>query len=192
MSVQLPEVRGETVLAAVSSGLSSARARVRPEKPLRYELNVVAGDVAAMVASIGGWLFDRAMAGWRVSVAVDGCELESADERALWILGVKAVDPSMLWPSEADAVAMTAIGTGRVESDDPALRTPGDLVLYGPHPPRGAIRRLQYRPSAAASAYKAHALAVVDGCHDAVGAAETMFRFGNATGLLDADLVPVC
>jgi len=31
---------------------------------VRYRLDVVAADVADVVRFAGGWLFDRAMAGW--------------------------------------------------------------------------------------------------------------------------------
>ena len=35
---------------------------------MRYRLDVVAGSVVDVVRFAGGWLFDRAMAGWDVSV----------------------------------------------------------------------------------------------------------------------------
>lgn len=191
MSAQLSEERGDGDTLAVRF----ARPRVRPEKALRYELNVVAADVAEAVSGIGGWLFDRAMAGWRVSVAAG----EAGDERALRILGLKAVDLNGLWRSAAaDSVAMTAIGTSRLESGDHGLasRSPvGDVVYFGPHAPVGLgaqVQRIQYRPSAAALAFKAHALALAGGDPGSVGSGETLFRCGRSAGLFDADLVPVC
>ncbi|WP_458315581.1 hypothetical protein [Mycolicibacterium brisbanense] len=39
-----------------------SRPRARAAQALRYELNVLARDAADVVASIGGWLFDRRMA----------------------------------------------------------------------------------------------------------------------------------
>lgn len=192
MSAQLSEVRGGgNALGAVP--VPHSRPRVRPEKALQYELNVVAADVAGMVSGIGGWLFDRAMAGWRVNVAADDC----TDERALRILGLKAVDLNGLWRSAgADAVAMTAIGTDRLESDDLALRNPGgDVVYFGSHGPDhvgGPVHRVQYRPSAAALAFKAHALAVAGADPGSAGRVEALFRSGRSSGLLDVDLVPVC
>lgn len=190
MSAQLSEVRrsGDTLVVPF------ARPRVRPEKALQYELNVVADDVADVVSGIGGWLFDRAMAGWRVSVAAD----EVADERALRILGLKAVGLSGLWRSpEADAVVMTAIGTSRFESGDHGLtvRDPGgELVFFGTHGPEGVgvqVQPARYRPSAAALAFKAHALAVTGADPRSAAATETVFRCGQTAGLLDADLFPV-
>lgn len=191
MSAQLSEVRGGGDALAVPF----TRPRIRPEKALQYELNVVADDVADVVSGIGGWLFDRAMAGWRVSVAAD----EAGDDRALGILGLKAVGPSGLWRSaEADAVVMTAIGTSRFEPGDQGLtmRNPGgDVVFFGSRGPEGLglqLERARYRPSAAALAFKAHALAVAGVDPASADTVETLFRCGRSAGLLDADLVPVC
>ena len=55
---------------------------------MRYRLDVVAADVADVVKFAGGWLFDRAMAGWDVTVLV----ADHPDERPLQILGVQIVD----------------------------------------------------------------------------------------------------
>ena len=55
---------------------------------MRYRLDVVAADVADVVKFAGGWLFDRAMAGWDVTVLV----ADHPDERPLQILGAQIVD----------------------------------------------------------------------------------------------------
>jgi hypothetical protein len=55
---------------------------------MRYRLDVVATDVADAVRFAGGWLFDRAMAGWDVTVLV----ADHPDERPLRILGVQILD----------------------------------------------------------------------------------------------------
>ncbi|MED5811756.1 hypothetical protein VST63_05230 [Mycolicibacterium sp. 050232] len=190
MSAQLSEVRGGDTLA-----VPFGRPRVRPSKVLQYELNVVAVDAADTVASIGGWLFDRAMAGWQVNVAVE----EGGDGSALRILGLKAVGLNALWRSvESDSVAITAIGTSRVESGDHGLtlRDPvGDVVFFGSRAPdgfEGQIQRVQYCPTAAALAFKAHALAIAGADPGLTGGVETLFRCGRSSDLLDADLVPVC
>ena len=49
----------------------------------RYRLHVLATNVADVVTSIGGLIFDRAIAGWDVTVAVDG----NVDDRPIRILG---------------------------------------------------------------------------------------------------------
>lgn len=189
MSAQLSEARGGGAALAVPF----APPRVRPEKTLRYELRVVAGDVADVVSGIGGWLFDRAMAGWQVSVAAD----EVGDERALRILGLKAVGLSGLWRStDPDAVVMTAMGSSRFESGDHglAVHNPGgDVTFFGSHAPdgfAGRTERVRYQPSAAALAFKAHALTVVRADPGSTDGVETLFRCGRSAGLLD--LVPVC
>ncbi|WP_131721898.1 hypothetical protein [Mycolicibacterium conceptionense] len=190
MSAQLSEVRGGSPVA-----VRFDRPQPRPAKALQYELNVVAAGVADTVAGIGGWLFDRAMAGWRVSVALD----DDADGRALRILGLKAVGLNALWrPLAAESVAMTVIGTSRFESGDHrlALRDPaGGMVFFGSHAPSdfdATIQRVRYRPSAAALAFKAHASAVAGAAPGSVDGVETLFRCGRSADLLDAELVPVC
>ena len=55
---------------------------------MRYRLDVVAADVADVVRFAGGWMYDRVMAGWDVTVLL----AEDADERPLQILGVDTAD----------------------------------------------------------------------------------------------------
>ena len=69
---------------------SVARRRARASTVLRHEMTVVASGVADVVASAGGWLFDRRMAGWKVNVLVS----DRAGERALRILGADVLDLS--------------------------------------------------------------------------------------------------
>ncbi|PEG33057.1 hypothetical protein CQY20_32795, partial [Mycolicibacterium agri] len=51
-----------------------ARPRARVSTVLRHEMTVIAADVADVVASAGGWLYDRRMAGWWVNVMVSDRE----------------------------------------------------------------------------------------------------------------------
>ena len=55
----------------------------------RYEFQVFAADVADAVRSIGGLIFDRAMAGWDVSVVVDSHSGRDIDDRPIRILGAR-------------------------------------------------------------------------------------------------------
>jgi hypothetical protein len=55
---------------------------------VRYRLDVVAASVADVVRFAGGWLFDRSMAGWDVSVLI----ADHLDDRPLQILGAQIVD----------------------------------------------------------------------------------------------------
>ena len=59
---------------------------------MRYRLDVVAADVADVVKFAGGWLFDRAMAGWDVTVLVADRRGDPSDDRPLQILGAQALD----------------------------------------------------------------------------------------------------
>lgn len=197
MSVQLSEVPavGKSP-AAGSLTVPITRRRVWPERAVRYELTVVAAEVAPVVSGIGGWLFDRAMAGWRVGVAVGQGADVAADRRALGILGVKLVEPealSLTDTDEGEAVTMTAISVDRLEPA--AMRDLGDAVFFGWRAPdglTGQVHRVNYRPSAAALAFKAHASAVLGSDARPTGAVETMYRYGRSAGPLDSDLVPVC
>lgn len=65
---------------------------------LRYRLDVVAANAVDVVQSAGGWLYDRVMAGWEVTVLLP----HSCDNRSLRILGVDMVDTE----SEFAAAAM--------------------------------------------------------------------------------------
>ena len=65
------------------------RPQVNPDEALPassrpHRLNVVAPTVADVVGQIGGWLFDRAMEGWRIDVLVP----EGDSLTPLRILGV--------------------------------------------------------------------------------------------------------
>ncbi|MGZ4578492.1 MAG: hypothetical protein ACXVX1_12400, partial [Mycobacterium sp.] len=58
---------------------------------MRYRLDVVAATVVDVVRFAGGWLFDRAMAGWDVTVLL--MDLAGhPDDRPLQILGAQVVD----------------------------------------------------------------------------------------------------
>ena len=74
-------------------GVQGVRGVVGPghgtaEPGVRYRLDVVAADVADVVRFAGGWLFDRTMAGWDVTVLL----ADHADERPLQILGAQILD----------------------------------------------------------------------------------------------------
>ena len=58
------------------------------EQDMRYRLDVVSPSVPEVVKFAGGWLVDRVMAGWDVTVLVDGAQ----DLRPLEILGVDTQD----------------------------------------------------------------------------------------------------
>src|SRR5689334_18192410 len=58
------------------------------ELDMRYRLDVVGPSVADVVRFAGGWMYDRVMAGWDVTVLLADRE----NERPLHILGVATAD----------------------------------------------------------------------------------------------------
>ena len=56
---------------------------------MRYRLDVVSPSVTEVVRNAGGWLVDRVMAGWDVTVLIAGADV---DVRPLQILGVAIGD----------------------------------------------------------------------------------------------------
>ena len=61
-----------------------------PEHDMRYRLDVVASSVVDVVRFAGGWLFDRAMAGWDVTVLLT--DRRPPRDRPLQILGAQTLD----------------------------------------------------------------------------------------------------
>jgi hypothetical protein len=133
--------------------------RLAPQDSGRYRLHVVATNIADVVTSIGGLIVDRAMAGWDVTVAVDG----DVDDRSIRILGARvattAAEPHVL-----------AVATDVFVASEPVRRlalaarkgNTADVLLWGRrHPPNLNCRfvPVRHRPSAAAQVFKSHALA---------------------------------
>jgi hypothetical protein len=134
----------------------------------RYWLHVVATNVADVVTSIGGLIFDRTMAGWDVTVAVDG----NVDDRAIRILGGKvatlAAGPD--GACSAPGPHVLAVATDVFVTNEPVRRlvlaarkgNATDVLLWGRcNPPNlncGFVP-VRHRLSAAAHVFKSHALA---------------------------------
>lgn len=136
--------------------------RRAPEHSGRYRLHVVATNVADLVTSIGGLIFDRAMAGWDVTVSVDGDSRGILDDRPIRILGARvaatAAEPHVL-----------AVATDVFVANEPVRRLAlaarkgnvTNVLLWGRrHPPNANCRfvPVRHRPSAAAHVFKCHAL----------------------------------
>ncbi|OBC14300.1 hypothetical protein A5784_30470 [Mycobacterium sp. 852013-50091_SCH5140682] len=177
----------------------ATRSRLRVARALRYELNVVAQDAADVVASVGGWLFDRQMAGWAVTVALP----DRRDERALRILGVKAVERAGVWPSTTyERIVMTVVAPDLFDVDGDVRsqlltsmrRGDGDIAFWGsPAPSRfgQGLCATQYRLSAAAQAFKTHALAAVGNSDTAGGSVETLLVGGRQARFFNGDLAVI-
>jgi hypothetical protein len=133
----------------------------------RYRLDVIASNVADMIRSAGGWLFDRAICGWDVNLLTT----EPSHFRSLQILGVKSLahpppfgTPTKRLPTQALAVAAEVFNTdARVREIVIAALELGatEVTLWGDILPTEFHRRaeqLQHRLSKAARAFKAQAL----------------------------------
>jgi hypothetical protein len=135
---------------------------------LRYRLDVVAGSAVDVVQSAGGWLYDRVMAGWEVTVLLPGND----DTRSLRILGVGVVDTeSEFVPTAMGSTSQTlAVSAEAFTADervrDKVLKSLDDrlteVALWGDGWPLGVNRgmtRAQHVLSAAARKFKGYALA---------------------------------
>ena len=165
---------------------------------MRYRLDVVAASVADVVTFAGGWVFDRVMAGWDVTVLVGGDE----DVRPIHILGADTLDVETalaMWTERphpqtlavsADLLGRDArIRAGVLQALDHGTT---EVTLWGETwPPEldRIVDAVQHPLSAAARAFKAQALASLQ--HSGpVGSTET-FRGGikNCPSVA-ADLIP--
>jgi len=166
---------------------------------MRYRLDVVAPSVTEAVMFAGGWLFDRVMAGWDVTVLV----AEHSDDRPLQILGVEALDLEhglASWGRRARPQSL-AVATDLFDRDSrvrlgvlKALdHGATEVTLWGTKWPAEldeTVESVQHRLSAAARAFKAQALAAAAVRDVAVEPTET-FRSGTTTrSSVAADLTP--
>ena len=130
---------------------------------LRYRLDVVAASAGDVVSSAGGWLYDRVMAGWEVTVLLP----HRCDTRALRILGVRVADAGSGWDDTTGrslAVSVEAF-TADARVRDRVLTSLDDrlteVALWGDGWPPGVHRALtpaQQVLSVAARTFKGHAL----------------------------------
>lgn len=165
---------------------------------MRYRLDVVASGVAEVVGAAGGWLFDRVMAGWDVTVLVDGDD----DIRPLRILGVQTADLEAALRAGQDGPRPDALAVAaEVYARDNRVRRGVQMALASGHTEvtlwgrawpaelTRSIGDVEHRLSVAARAFKAQALAAASAPQD-FGDIET-FRTGMALCCpTAADLVP--
>jgi len=167
---------------------------------MRYRLDVVARNVPEVVRFAGGWLVDRVMAGWDVTVLISAGE----DVRPLEILGVEIHDLEAALEEGADrphpqtvAVAADLFATDeRVRQGVLTALEQGmtEVTLWGDNWPEelgSTIGSVHHHLSGAARAFKAQALAAAaDPDAAAVGDTE-VFRCGLAAlPSVAADLTP--
>jgi hypothetical protein len=158
---------------------------------LRYQLNVIASTTEDVLQSAGGWLCDRARAGWDVNVLVG----DGGDPRPLAILGATALDLDENFTStvrSASRVGALAVSADLLAADarvrEEILRALKrgltEVIVWGRQWPAelgGQADPVQHRVSAAARAFKSHALVAADVSTDSVIPTETLFRVGTGS-----------
>lgn len=135
---------------------------------LRYRLDVVAASAVDVVHSAGGWLYDRSMAGWEVTVLLPG----SCDTRPLRILGLGVANTeSEDEAAESGRASQTLAVSAEAFAADPRVRDRvfaalddrlTEVALWGDGWPLGVNRgmiRARHVLSAAAQKFKSYALA---------------------------------
>ncbi|ORA19240.1 hypothetical protein [Mycobacterium arosiense] len=169
---------------------------------MRYRLDVVASTAVDVVRFAGGWIFDRSMAGWDVTVLLMDLA-DHADERPLQIIGAQVLDLEEALTSvrsrprpQALAAAADLFGCdvrvrqGVLQALDQGAT---EVTLWGetwPSELDDSVGLVQHQLSMAARTFKAQALAAASARHAPVGHVET-FRSGLlAWPSVAADLVP--
>ena len=164
---------------------SATRGRAKASAVLRHEMTVVASSVADVVASAGGWRYDRRMTGWQVNVLV----ADRAGERALRILGADVLDLTgdlEAITDDPDRAATLAVAADVYAADgrvrrfvSTSDRRHAEVTLWGDTESLGEnVSAVSYRLSAAARVFKAQALLAAGIPSESVSATEALFRCG--------------
>ncbi|MEE4023436.1 hypothetical protein V1Y59_10135 [Gordonia sp. PKS22-38] len=159
---------------------------------MKYQLDIISDCVDDLVQHAGGWIYDRATAGWEVTVSLP----LGVDRRPIQILGAHTtlLDLSRdrlpcSRPAIATSVAMCRRDARLAAMLTDAYRDDTEITLWGDGDTvdddlaRGAV---SHRLSVAARAFKAQALAAVGSRPTIVGRHET-FRTSKVSY---SDLVP--
>lgn len=151
----------------------------------RYQLTVVASSIVDLVGSAGGWMCDKARAGWDVKVVLT----DDDDTRPVAILGASRVDAEL-----SDVMKMAARGgalaiSARVLADERiragvlgiVKRGLTQVTVWGQDWPTEFSRKadpVEHRLSAAARAFKAHALGAATVSKGPVAVTERLYSLG--------------
>jgi hypothetical protein len=171
--------------------LPTERPQAGPAGISGYQLNIVASSMVDVVRSAGGWVFDRARAGWDVNVLV----ADHQDPRPLTILGATTLDlgaqfsSTVRKASHGGALAVSAhlLATDeRVREEVLQILKRGftEVTLWGDEWPAELGRKIDPIPhhmSSAARAFKTHALVAAAVSKDAITETETLFRIGTGS-----------
>lgn len=169
------------------------------ESDSRYRFDVVGGSVTDVVAAAGGWLYDRAAAGWDVTVLLR----DVGDTRPLEILGARVLELASVlkeweqWP-HPQTIAVCAEMFGRDDQVRDGVRDAlehggTEVTLWGAVPAElhSDVDVRQHLLSAAARVFKAQALMAAGADPAAATARVELFRRGPAEcPSVAADLSP--
>ena len=184
---------------SASPWVGSTRAPNTDDECLRYRLDVVAANPVDVVQSAGGWLYDRMMAGWEVTVLLP----DGFDTRPLRILGVRTSDLQAELAPEFTSVATSqslAVSAEAFSSDarvrdrvlDAMDRPSTEVALWGDGWPlrinRG-MTRAQHVLSSGARVFKGYALAAAGISCDAVDPTETLLCDLSACLPVESELI---
>jgi hypothetical protein len=137
-----------------------------PTGDIRHRLVVLAPTIGEVVRGAGGWLFDRALAGYSVTALVAGCP----DDQPLRILGGTMGELHDDLAEELRAGALDALAVAAdLYRHQPRVRQAvldtmdagmTNVMMWGetwPHELDGLISSVRHRLSIAARAFKWHA-----------------------------------
>jgi hypothetical protein len=183
----------------VDFGKSRPPAPHRDGDAVKYRLDVVAASPADVVCSVGGWLYDRVLAGWEVNVLLP----QRCDSRPLQILGMRAADlDSHIPPASSGCAARGLAVSAEMFASDQRIRHEvlaaldrwmTEVTLWHDDWPLSIGHRtttVQHVLSAAARAFKRHALTAA-GVSETVGPTEMLRSDMKACLPVDSELVPV-
>jgi len=161
---------------------------VRDDGDMRYRLDVIAASVLDVVEAAGGWLFDRRMAGWDVTVLVP----EGEDVRALQILGVDILQVGPTWISWAERRHVQALAVAADLFDRDSRVKQGvlhaleqglpEVILWGSAWSAELVRsgdEVRHQLSRAARVFKSHASMAASGREPAFDDQVEVFQCGT-------------
>ena len=177
---------------------SRRRRGVRPSQPTpRSRLVVLAPSVGDVVTAAGGWLADRALAGWDIEVLVPASGVDHADVRALQIVGATVGDLDEVFDTGTAAAVAVSADLFAADSHVRARvlhaydRDIAEVTVWGADIPAELTARfvsVEHVLSSAAQVFKLHSLAAIAD-RSGVSSAEG-FRTGARRGI-GKDLRPV-
>jgi hypothetical protein len=166
---------------------------------VKYRLDVIGSTAVDVVGSIGGWLCDRARAGWDVHVML----AQECDQRPLEILGMRvtSLDTRAPLAGSEHPVRGLAVSAEMYAADARIERAVlcaldrwmTEVTLWHDDWPLAVGSRtmpVQHLLSGAARAFKRHALAAA-GIPGTVGPTESLLSDMKASLPVDSELIPV-